>query len=469
MHVALPVSILRHSAAEAPLSSIYCANFDRQKTLGKKAQLSRSKTLSSTRQRRSVAFMHRPRFTAVLAQRDLRWFAAGYATSRLGSAMAPIATAFAALSLGGARTLGWLMAARILPVVLFLLLGGVLADRLGSRRVMIAADVLRCAGQAAFAALLLAGHPSLVALLAIVTAVGIGEGAFTPSLPALIPQITARDRLTEANALLSILASSAQIAGPVLGGLLAAAANPAAVLLVDAASYGVSVVVLLKLHGLRPSGAERASLLRDLCEGWTLFASRAWLWIPTLQFCLFNALVWAPYLVLGPLVAQTRLGGASAWGFIMAANGAGAVGGGLLIARRKPRRPLLVAMAMFACYAAPLAALASPLPLAAVCVGAFVAGLGGSAGGALSSATTQRLIPLEALGRISAWETLGAFALGPIALAAAGPVGSVVGVSRLLAFGAVWQVTSIALTLLVPSVRQIRFEPSAPVPEDALV
>jgi hypothetical protein len=241
--------------------------------------------------------------------------------------------------------------------------------------------------------------------------------------------------------------------------LLAGSASPAAVLLVDAASYAVSVVVLVKLSGLRPAAAAHGSLLRDLRESWTQISSRAWLWVPTLQFCLFNALVWVPYLILGPLVAQTRLGGASAWGLIMAANGAGAVAGGTFIANREPRKPLLVATAMTFAYAAPLAALASPLPLAYVCAGAFTAGVGGSIGQALSASTTQRLIPVESLGRISAWETVGAFALGPLALAAAGPVGSAVGVTHLLTFSAIWQVASVALMLLVPSIRHLRSMP----------
>lgn len=396
------------------------------------------------------------RFAAVLAERDFRWFAAGYATSRLGSAMAPIATAFAALAVGGPETLGWLMAARILPVVLFLLLGGVFADRFGSRRVMISADVLRCAGQAAFGALLLAGRPSLAALLIVATAVGVGEGVFTPSLSALVPQIADRALLTDANALLSIATSSAQIAGPVLGGLIAAAVGPAAVLLVDAATYAVSVVVLLKLRGLRPPRGSGTSLVTDLREGWTQFASRSWLWVSTLQYCLFNAFVWAPFLVLGPLVARSRLGGAGAWGLVMAAYGAGSVVGGMLVVRRRPSRPLLVSTLLTFGFAAPLAALAGNLPLAGVCVGGTIAGLGASSGGALASATTQRLVPLEALGRISAWQTVGSFSLGPIGLAAAGPVASVVGVNRLLGFGAAWQVGTVALMLLVPSIRGIR-------------
>lgn len=399
------------------------------------------------------------RFTAVLATRDFRWFAAGYATSQLGSAMAPIATAFAALAVGGPQTLGWLMAGRILPVVLFLLLGGVLADRLGSRRVMISADVLRCAGQATFGVLLLAGRPSLVTLLLVVTAVGVGEGVFTPSLPALVPQIADRALLTDANALLSVATSSAQIAGPVLGGLIAAAVGPAAVLLADAASYAVSVVVLLELSGLRPPRGSSASLVANLREGWAQFSSRPWLWVPTLQFCLFNALVWAPFLVLGPLVARSRLGGAGAWGLVMAAYGTGAVLGGFLVANRRPRRPQLVSTLMTFGFAAPLAALAGGLPLAGVCVGAAIAGVTGSIGGALSTATIQRFVPLEALGRISAWRTVGSFALGPIGLAAAAPVAAVVGVDRLLGFSALWQLGTVALLLLVPSIRSIGSEP----------
>ena len=400
------------------------------------------------------------RFTAVLASRDFRWFAAGYATSRLGSAMAPIATAFAALEVGGLDTLGWLMAARILPVVLFLLLGGVLADRFGSRRVMISADVLRCAGQAAFGVLLLAGRPSLGTLLLVVTAVGIGEGVFTPSLPALVPQIADRALLTDANALLGVATSSAQIGGPVLGGLIAAGVGPAAVLLADAASYAVSVIVLLKLKSLRPPSGSGASLAANLREGWTQFAARPWLWAPTLQYCLFNALVWAPFLVLGPLIASTRLGGAGAWGAIMAAYGAGAVIGGALVMNRKPTRPLLVSTLTTFGFAAPPAALGGSLPLGWICGCACVAGLGSSIGGALSAATTQRLVPLEALGRISAWQTVGAFGLGPIGLAAAGPIASAVGATRLLTFSAAWQIVTVALMLLVPSIRNIRAEES---------
>ncbi|MBS2549231.1 MFS transporter, partial [Catenulispora sp. NL8] len=160
---------------------------------------------------------------SALADKDFRWFFTGYLTSKLGSAMAPVATAFAVLHTGvGAGGLGWVMAARIVPVILLLLLGGVFADRLGGRLVMIASDLLRCGAQVAFGVLLLTGHATLVAMTVTAALSGIGEGIFSPSLQALIPRLIPDHRRGDANALLSVAVSSAGVAGPALGGMVAA-------------------------------------------------------------------------------------------------------------------------------------------------------------------------------------------------------------------------------------------------------
>jgi len=405
-------------------------------------------------------------FTA-LADRDFRWFFTGYLTSKLGTAMAPVATAFAVLHTGaGPAGLGYVMAARIVPVVLLLLLGGVFADRLGGRRVMIASDVLRCAAQAAFALLLLTGRASLAAMIVTAVLSGIGEGVFTPSLQALIPKLLPTDHLSDANALLSIAVSGTGIAGPALGGLVAAslsgasgAAGPAAVLLIDAASYAVSVIVLIRLaHVPQPQPGESPSLIRELRDGWQQFSSRSWLWVSTLQFCLFNALVWAPYLVLGPVVAERRLGGAGAWGLVLAANGAGSVLGGLALLGRRPRRPLLLSVVAAFGYALTPALLASDLPLPWVCAAAAITGAGGAIGSALENTVIQQRLPADVLGRITAYQMLGAFALGPIGLAAAGPLASVFGLTAFLAFGAVFQFATNLATLAVPAIRRIDLE-----------
>lgn len=401
---------------------------------------------------------------SALADKDFRWFFTGYLTSKLGTAMAPVATAFAVLHTGvGAGGLGWVMAARIAPVVLLLLLGGVFADRLGGRLVMIVSDVVRCGAQAAFGMLLLTGQATLFAMIAAAVLSGIGEGVFSPSLQALIPRLIPETRRSDANALLSVAVSSAGVAGPALGGLIAAvfggAAGPAAVLFLDAASYAVSVGVLLRLsHIPQPEPGERSTIIRDLREGWDEFRSRTWLWLSTVQFALFNALVWAPYLVLGPVVAERRLGGVGAWGLVLAANSAGSILGGLALLGRKPRRPFLITIIASLAYAFTPALLASRLSLPFVCAAAALTGIGGAIAAALDNTVIQQRVPADVLGRITAYQTLGAFALGPLGLVVAGPLGSAFGVAAFLAFGAVFQVVTVGMMLLLPALRRLDLE-----------
>lgn len=387
--------------------------------------------------------------------REFRVFFPGYALSLLGSAMAPVALAFAVLhGPGGADRLGWVLTARILPLVLVLLAGGVAADRLGSRRVMLAADVLRALSQGAFALLLLTGHAPFRAILLLAAVGGAGEAVFTPALTALIPRLSPPGRLTEANTLLTLARSTAAVAGPALAGLLTAAAGPGAVLALDAGSFAASVWSLALLTVRLPAGEPGPSYLADLRAGWTEFRSRSWFWVTCLHICLFNFLLWAPFLVLGPATAGQRIGGAGSWGLIMAAYGAGSVFASLGLLGRRPAHPVRLATLASAGWALPPGALALGAPLPWVCAGALVAGVGTAVNGTLFATAEQRLIPAAAQARVAAYGSLGAFALGPLGLAAAGPAAGLLGTSTVLGFGALWLLLSTGLVLTVPSVRR---------------
>ncbi|MFE6750008.1 MFS transporter [Kitasatospora purpeofusca] len=399
---------------------------------------------------------------AVLGERDFRRFFVGYATSLVGSSMAPVAVAFAVLGGGGGGTeLGWVMAARILPIVLVMLFGGVVADRLGSRRVMLATEVLRCAVQGVFAALLLTGHARLWAMVALVALWGLGEGMFLPSLGALVPTLVRREeRLPDANTLLGLARSVSTVAGPALAGVITAGYGSGVVLAIDAVTYGVGALALARLSAA-PRGAAAAgeedredSVLADLRNGWSAFRSRRWLWVTTVQMGLFNLLVWAPFLVLGPLTAQRELGGARAWGLVMGVYGVGAVLGGLLMLGRRPGRPLAVATVATLGWALPSASLAAGLPLGWTVAAASVAGAGSAVCGSLYESTLQRWVPAEVLARVTAFGGLGAFVLGPLGLAAAGPLADRVGSAAVLAFGAGWQLLAAAAVLAVRAVRR---------------
>jgi MFS family permease len=255
----------------------------------------------------------------VLRDRDFARFFAGYATSLLGTSMSSLAVSFAVLDNGGtAGDLGVVLAAGIVPQVLFMLGGGVIADRLGRRPVMLGADAARCAAQAVLAAAVLAGRPALWVFILLAVARGTGEAAFTPALSGLTAELAPRDDLVNANALLTGARSAAAVAGPGLAGVLVAVAGPGTVIALDAGSYAVSVLALASLR-LPAAGASAAvahvtrSYLDDLRDGWAEFRGRAWLVVTTLQFTLFNLLTWGPFLLLGPVLCRDYLGGAGAW------------------------------------------------------------------------------------------------------------------------------------------------------------
>ena len=151
----------------------------------------------------------------------------------------------------------------------------------------------------------------------------------------------------------------------------------------DAASYAISAVALAMVRFPSAGQIRSRSLFADLADGWAEFSSRAWLWIDTVQFALFNLLTWGPYLVLGPVLARDYLGGASAWGMIMACYGGGAILGGLLALGRRPARPLVVANLATLGFPLPPLALALHLPAVEVAGGALLAGLGSALASAL--------------------------------------------------------------------------------------
>ncbi len=400
---------------------------------------------------------------SVVRERNFRWFCIGYATSLFGTGMSSVAIVFAVLDSGGSATdLGFVLAADIVPQVALMLGGGVIADRLGSRRVMLAADVLRCCAQATLATAVLAGRPPVWAFIVLAVMVGTGDAAFSPALSALTVQIAPPAELGSANALLGLAQSAARVAGPALAGVLAGLLGPGVVVAADAGTYAISALALSVLRLADVSRPRSRSLLCELSEGWAEFSSRTWLWLGTVQFALFNLIVWGPFLLLGPVLSHQYLGGARAWGTIMAAFGAGSVAGGLAALGRRPHRPLVVSTIATLGYPVPCLLLALHAPVLAVAAGALAAGAGSAVGMTFSGTAKQQRVPAGALARVSALDTVGAFGLGPLAFAAAGPVAAVVGARSVLGFGAAWGIASSLMVLAVPAIRAVTWrEPVA--------
>jgi predicted MFS family arabinose efflux permease len=386
------------------------------------------------------------------AERNFRIFYAGYSTSLLGTAMSRIALTFAVLDSGGtAAQLGLVFAASVFPQVLVMLGGGVLADRIGRRPLMLVTDASRLVVQAALAVTLFAGRPPLWMFLALTALESVGEGFFNPALGGLRADMVPPDNRPDANAMLSVASSATTIAGPALAGLLVALTSPAVVIAIDAASYGASVVALAILR-IPPSSRPAQSPWRDLAESWAVFRAQTWLWVTTLQYSLFNLFTWAPYLLLGPILARQYLGGAGAWGLIMAAFAIGSVLAGLLMVGRRPPRPVAIAAIGMFGYPIPCLLLALHAPAFAVAAGALVAGAGSTTGGTLTSSLEQQRVPREMLARMSAIQLTCSYSLGSAAWALIGPLAGVVGAVPLLGFAAGWGIASAAVVLALPAI-----------------
>jgi MFS family permease len=417
------------------------------------------------------------RQAGVLGERNFRLFYTGFVTSLLGSSMSTVAIAFAVLdSKIGATGLGLVFAANVVSQVVLLPLSGAIADRLGRRRVMLAADVLRCGAQATLATALAAGRPALWLFVLLAWLGGTGTAFFSPALAALTVEIAPRDQLGNANTLYGLASSATRIAGPALGGVLVAVAGPAVVVAVDAASYAVSVLALslLRLPGTVPGKtgagtrlARRSSLRADVAEGWADFRSRTWLCATTVQFAFFNLITWAPWMLLGPVMGQEHLGGAAVWGAIMAVQGAGAITAGLACLGRRPQRPMVIATVGTFCYALPDIPMALHATAGWVAAAAFCCGAGSAIFNAFEGTTVQQQIPADRLARVMSLSQFPNYGIGVIGYAIDGPLAAAVGPALVFGVGAVYGLLSSAVMLAIPSVRAVRWVDQAPEREEA--
>ena len=401
-----------------------------------------------------------------LRAREFRLLFLGRTISLAGTAMAPVALAFAVLELTGSKTdLGLVLAARSIPQVVFLLVGGVWADRLSRHHVMVASNVLSCAAQAAVATLRLTGAAEVWHLAALAAVNGFASAFFFPASQGLIPQTLPGELLQSGNTLLRLGLNATSITGAAVGGLLVAATSPGAAIAVDAASYGLAAVVLAQMRIPRAVTEAGTRFLHELREGWDEFRSRTWLWVIVLQFAFVNAAWVGADSVLGPVVADEHLGGAAAWGAVLASQSAGLIVGGIVMFRLRPQRMLLTATLGMLLTVPVLVALAVPLHVVAVAALGFLAGVGLEIFGVLWDTTMQQEIPPERLSRVYSYDALGSFVLIPVGFAVVGPVAEAIGTSETLLLAAALNFLTTLAVLAVHDVRTIRRRTSIVSPE----
>ena len=400
--------------------------------------------------------------TDLLRRRPFLLLFAGRTISHAGNAMAPVALAFAVLDeFGSATSLGVVIAARMVPQMALLLVGGAWADRLPRTRVMAGADFVAGAAQAAVAALLLSGRIGLWQLTALQAVNGGAVAFFFPASQGVVPQIVPPARFQQANALLSMSGNLARITGAALAGVLVAATSPGWALVADAATFVVSAALVSGIPAVRAAPAAATSILVGVREGWREFRSRRWVWAVVVRLALVDAAWNGASSVFGPVIARESLGGASTWGLILSAFAAGALLGSLIALRLRPARPLLVGNLSELPAVLPLILLAVEAPAAAVAVSYLITGMCFQFFSVLWETTLQVNVPHDLLSRVSAYNLLAGMSLMPLGAAVAGPTGDALGIPTALWLATLFVIIPTVAVATIPEVRRLSSSPAA--------
>jgi MFS family permease len=401
-----------------------------------------------------------------MGQRRFAWYFAARTVSTAGTAMAPVALAFAVLHLtdsGGA--LAQVLTARTAAMVLFLLVGGVVSDRMSRTTVLQLAHGLTAVTQGTAAVLVISGHADLWMLTGIEALNGAASAFTFPAMAGIVPLVIDRGRLQPANALLAFSRSGLTVVGPAVAGLLVVTVGPGWALAFDAATYLIAILCLwrVKLPARDPvSAPERTSMWAELRDGWSEFASRTWLWVVVVVFGLLNAIHFGALGVLGPLVSSRAPAlGADGWGLALSAEALGTVVATVLMLRLSVRHPLRVGMIAIAAIAVPIVMLGLSPSTWPLVLAMFIAGSGTELFGVGWSTAMQQHIPEAVLSRVSSYDALGSFVAMPLGSMVFGLLADRIDPEAVLVVSGILYAALALGTLASRSVRNLRNDPVA--------
>jgi MFS family permease len=397
----------------------------------------------------------RSRFGA-LSEPNFRRLWIGQTASAAGDGLTGVALTFAVLAINGSATdLGLVFAAFLIPRVAFLLVGGVWADRLPRRQVMIASDLVRAGAQLVLAVVVVSGVHDLWPFVVAAALSGGASAFFTPAVVGLIPQTISAERLQDANGLLGISQWAARLGGPLVAGLAVTAGVLGPLFVLDAATFLFSAAMLVGLKVASVALAVRKPFLDDFKDGWRQVTQRRWLVVSLGAFALAN-LGFSGLFILGPLMVAGNPNGATDWGLIISLFALGGLVGAAISMRVRPSRPLSAAFLIWLGMPIMLVMLSVSPPLAVLAAGAFIASACTTLTDTIWHTTLQQQIPPQHLSRVSSVDWTVSMVISPLGNMAVGPLAAAFGTQAALLLLAVIGGVPLMVVAFVPSVRAIR-------------
>jgi MFS family permease len=407
-----------------------------------------------------------PRLLRVLRHRDFRYLWLAQSASVLGDRVVTIALALYVIGLtGSASDLGVVLAAGAAPLIGFLLIGGVWADRLPRQRLMIVSDLARFALHALLAGLILAGSPRIWEIAVVEALFGTAEAFSRPAASGLVPQTVPEAEIQEARAVTAMFENTAEFLGPALGTALVLGIGAGPAFGLDAASFLLSAALLTRVRprarARRAAAAPpaRAPLLVELREGFREVRSRTWVWATLAAFCVALFAGLAPWFVLGPVVARRQYGDIAVFGVVASAFGAGTIVGSVIGARWRPRHPMRLAMLAILLWPLTGVLYAAGVTLAVVIPATAVAGAGVALFDVWWQTALAERIPPQLLSRVSAYDWMVSLGLLPLGFLVAGPLAAAYGPVEVLAAGSVLAALAYLAGLLPRDTRMLERRP----------
>ncbi len=400
---------------------------------------------------------------APMRERNFAWYFGSRFADHLGTTTAGVALAFAVLAVTDSATaLGQVLAAHTIPLVVFLLFGGVIADRLPRALVLQASNLLSALTQGILAWLVITDRAELWMMILLAGLNGTVDAVSFPAMASMVPQLVDRRQLQNANALLSLSRGGLAILGPTTGALLVVTVGPGWALAGNALMWLVSAALLTPVTiPPRPLKADKTTTIQELREGWGFFIGTTWLWVVVLAFGFLNAIGAGAWFTLGPAAAKGTIG-EQGWGLVLSAESAGLVLMTIILLRVRIRRPLLVGMLGISLLGLPMIVLGLHPHLLTLVVVAFVAGAGLELFSIGWSVSMQENIEEHMLSRAYSYDALGSFVAMPVGQLLYGPLGEAFGFRNVLVVSGVLYVCIALLTLLSRSVRRLERVSHAP-------
>ncbi|MGW6524012.1 MFS transporter [Streptomyces sp. NPDC054962] len=394
---------------------------------------------------------------------NLARYLAAHGASLLGDQIYFVALAWAAKDAAGPNGVGTALAAASLPRAILMLLGGVMSDRYGARKVMLGSNMARTALVGAFCLWAIVQTPGLTALCVIAVAFGSVDGVFYPASSALPALLINPEDIPKANGLRQAAQQSALLLGGPLGGIVLAVGGLVAALIANGSALLISILCLLFTHTTGETASKKTTsttnVPRQMTEGIRYTASRPLIRDIVLIITIAGFGFAGPANVGLPLLADHQGWDATGYGVLTGALGAGALAGALAVsaAKRIPR-PGATAMGMLIAQALCMAtaALTPHLPLAAILMA--VTGIGLSVASAITMSLVQLNTDTEHLGRVMSVMTLGMVGLVPLAYIICGWMISATGVTATFILFSLMEICAAAIGAALSTIRKADYQ-----------